>query len=1254
MDCSVKLVAYNTTEIYRAVYEPAGMPPYVVPSAQNFSTLFINSTLLDEYKNPIDGVYNSQWFSGYIGDYRTPRFSTTESTVDGQSWNYNQYCTNYSGCAAGYDVSIVCGFDVSVPYFNMANPTFLMYDTDKGYWRYNEDEYFGSKYTNNDVMRIAPVTENLGTAIDSSFVFRVQRPAEAMNLYQEFPEQATFNLYQSGVPSGPVMYVDIDPNDKSDLEWFTYTTADINAYNNVVECDFNLYNPLYNNGEYFTINWRAVKVSPASENMGTGYFGYYNNTQVTDASIYLSTVAISGDIIWLYLYSTPILSINPSSYNFPKSGGSIVINVSTSTLNNWTATEAYSWLSLTNSSSTGNGQFTITASQQVTGGSERSATVCVNSSAATVCVTITQDASIPVTIYRLYDGPGDFTYSAIWDHDEYGEVYANASFGFDSSRAGIYYDASLISYPSWISFLYPFWTTGSNISPYPYDADTIRPYPTSANTSTNARNGVILIRNNYGGQEEWNVTQSGMPAPPQPITDFTVDVSFIRTSWPSSTLTLNGNNSYITMLPVWWYVLKINNVSTNTIYFNVDASISVVGYTPYDVINYSFLNNTHIDLPTSIAASSTWQDTAYWIKNGDPWNSSSHTEDDVNSIWSDNYWSVQVYYSGLPYNNYYLGTRNAAPLREPKIQLVPSTWNFGTSGGTKRIDVSTDGNSVTNPYINWTVTESCTWLSLSNSTGVADGSFYINATQQTTGNAARSGKVTFSSLIPDLSVRVTQDASVVIITVPTVTTLSPITNISLDSNSASGGGNVTSSGGATVTARGVCWNTTGTPTIANSKTTNGSGTGSFTSTIAPLSPNTTFYVRAYATNSAGTGYGSQVSFVVYNFPTVLTIPVTNILATYAESGGNITNNGGSLITGKGVCWNKTGTPSVASADGSTANGTGIGVYTSNISGLDVSTRYYVRAYATNAMGISYGSTEQFITAQVPTITTVSPVTSITGTTAVSGGQNISTYGGIISSKGICWSTFINPTLASANYTINSSSAGAFTGYMGGLSPSTHYYVRAFVTTNIGTGFGQNVEFNTDRPPTVTTSAVTKIATISASCGGNVTADGGETVTARGVCWNTSTNPTTSNSKTTNGSGTGTFYSNITGLEPSTRYYVRAYATNSTGTGYGSVVQFNTLAVTDSISSTFTDLYFDATGYSGVDTVTITSSTTWYTQLIDTGDGNNWFYRSPTSGSSGQTSTISCDINDGGFERTGIVRFTAGTAYIDVEIHQTGI
>jgi hypothetical protein len=75
---------------------------------------------------------------------------------------------------------------------------------------------------------------------------------------------------------------------------------------------------------------------------------------------------------------------------------------------------------------------------------------------------------------------------------------------------------------------------------------------------------------------------------------------------------------------------------------------------------------------------------------------------------------------------------------------------------------------------------------------------------------------------------------------------------------ASSGGEVTFSGFATVTARGVCWNTTGNPSIADSKTTNGTGFGVFTSSITGLTANTTYYVRAYATNSQGTAYGEQV------------------------------------------------------------------------------------------------------------------------------------------------------------------------------------------------------------------------------------------------------------------------------------------------------------------------------------------------------------------------------------------------------------
>ena len=95
-------------------------------------------------------------------------------------------------------------------------------------------------------------------------------------------------------------------------------------------------------------------------------------------------------------------------------------------------------------------------------------------------------------------------------------------------------------------------------------------------------------------------------------------------------------------------------------------------------------------------------------------------------------------------------------------------------------------------------------------------------------------------------------------------------------------------------------------------------------------------------------------------------------------------------------------------------------------------------------------------------------------------------------------------------------------------------------------------------PIVTTSVVADITTTTASCGGNVISDGGSSVTSRGVCWSTSHNPTISNSHTSNGTGTGDFASNLTGLSPNTTYYVRAYATNILGIAYGNEVLFTTL------------------------------------------------------------------------------------------------
>ncbi len=135
-----------------------------------------------------------------------------------------------------------------------------------------------------------------------------------------------------------------------------------------------------------------------------------------------------------------------------------------------------------------------------------------------------------------------------------------------------------------------------------------------------------------------------------------------------------------------------------------------------------------------------------------------------------------------------------------------------------------------------------------------------------------------------------------------------------------------------MTARGVCWSTSESPTTADSKTTDGTGTGEFTSSITGLTAGTTYYVRAYATNAVGTSYGSQVSFTADSAPTVTTTAVSNITETAADSGGNVTDDGGDAVTARGVCWSTSENPTTA--DSKTTDGTGTGEFTSSITGPD--------------------------------------------------------------------------------------------------------------------------------------------------------------------------------------------------------------------------------------------------------------------------------------------------------------------------------
>ena len=191
------------------------------------------------------------------------------------------------------------------------------------------------------------------------------------------------------------------------------------------------------------------------------------------------------------------------------------------------------------------------------------------------------------------------------------------------------------------------------------------------------------------------------------------------------------------------------------------------------------------------------------------------------------------------------------------------------------------------------------------------------------------------------------------------------------------------------------------------------------------------------------------------------------------------------------------------------------------------------------------------------VTTSEPML-ITAISAMGGGEVTTEDGIFILAKGLCWATHENPTTNEDYFLDAGSGVGSFTGSMTDLNISTTYYVRAYAVTADGTTYGDQKTFTTrDGIPTLTTDSVMDITGRTASCGGNITDNGGLNVTARGVCWSTSPNPTIADSYTTNGSGIGSFSSSITGLSVSTTYYVRAYATTNIGTVYGNELSFTT-------------------------------------------------------------------------------------------------
>ncbi len=380
----------------------------------------------------------------------------------------------------------------------------------------------------------------------------------------------------------------------------------------------------------------------------------------------------------------------------------------------------------------------------------------------------------------------------------------------------------------------------------------------------------------------------------------------------------------------------------------------------------------------------------------------------------------------------------------------------------------------------------------------------------------------------------------------------------ITSSSANSGGLISDNGGGDISERGVCWNIEPNPTIEKaSKSIDGLGIGSYTSTLEQLISGTKYYVRAYATNEAGTAYGNEISFTTTNSNAeISTATISSITYESAICGGNVSHDGGAVITSKGVCWGTSQDP-VIESDLFSNDGSGKGEFTSEIINLEPGTIYYIRSYAINEVGISYGNQLNFETLKTTPTLKTTDAGSITSSSAIVTGSITSNGGDMILESGLCYSTSTEPDMNDSKL-ISENGQANFSIKIDQLVLGTTYYVRAFATNSVGTSFGNEISFTTHNNPQITTISPSDITKFSFTSGGNITNDGGSSVINSGICWDTNPNPTIElNTKTINSTSIGNFSNTIHALVPSTTYYLRAYATNTVGTSYGEELTITT-------------------------------------------------------------------------------------------------
>lgn len=329
---------------------------------------------------------------------------------------------------------------------------------------------------------------------------------------------------------------------------------------------------------------------------------------------------------------------------------------------------------------------------------------------------------------------------------------------------------------------------------------------------------------------------------------------------------------------------------------------------------------------------------------------------------------------------------------------------------------------------------------------------------------------------------------------PTVET-SAVTEIT--QTTATTGGTITSDGGAEITSRGVCWSTNQNPTINDMLTSNGSGVGTFASSIENLLANTTYYVRAYATNSEGTAYGENFCFVTLEedndggdnggdnggddnggddnggeidvvAPTVVTLSASCVSFNAVSIGGEVTADGGAEVTTRGFYWNENSVEyegELPLNDNKVEAGSGVGPFNYQLTDLKEGTEYRVMAFATNDAGTSYGEIVYFVTEkneieiELPTVTTVT-VSEITYNTAVVSAEVLADGGADVTERGFMWNKLDAGDNNSERVKVGEG-LGTYSFKLLGLQEVTSYNVVAYAINSKGEIVSEPVVFTTE-------------------------------------------------------------------------------------------------------------------------------------------------------------------------------------------------